>query len=165
MITPLLFFIVMLIFSPKQEKINKLNINTEAVDLVKISPPALQVYHAINKYAPENDIPYKIAFGVAKMETGYFGPLDLTYDYRQTSFAGAEGGMQFMIKTARWVAKDETLTRKEIRHNIDLNVELSMKYLRMLNDRYSNWSKTLGYYNTGYPRVNSYAVAIVKTMY
>lgn len=162
MIIPLLFFVAVTIFSPTKENKKQLNINNTRVDLVKISPPALQVYHAINKYAPKDSIPYKIAFGVAKLETGYYGPLDLSYNYAQTSVTGAEGGMQFIPSTARWVADDPSLTREQIRYDIDLNVKLSMRYLRILKDRYNKWPIVLGYYNTGYPKINSYARKIMR---
>lgn len=134
---------------------------TRAVDLIKISPPNLQVYHSVNKYAPQYDIPLKYAFRTAYEETTYMGPNHTTYNPAQTSFAYAEGPFQFLLSTARYIAKDKSLTREEIRHNVELNTELSMKYQRYLKNKLKRWDLVYGYYNTGYPQVNSYAKNIV----
>ena len=126
-----------------------------------MSAPPLQVYHAINKYAIKYSIPYKIAFGVARKETGYRGPTDLTYTYLQTSSTGAEGAMQFIPSTIRWLTNNDKLTKKQIRRNVDMNVKQSMNYLNLLFNRYKDWHISLGYYNTGYPIINKYATDII----
>jgi len=132
------------------------------VDIIKISPPNLKVYHSVNKYAPEFDIPFKYAFGTVREETGYKNPLDYTYNHAQTSSANAEGSWQFLLSTARDVADDPTLTREEIRYNVELGTFLSMKYQRELKNRYKSWAHVYGYYNTGYPKINQYALDIIN---
>lgn len=141
---------------------NLIYLNKDSVNLVNISPPSLQVYHSVNKYAKQNEIPYKIAFGVAREETSYKSPLDFKYTQKQTSSTGAEGAMQFIPSTIRWLSKDSTLTRTEIRENTELNIKYSMKYLRLLKNRYKKWDIALGYYNTGYPVTNEYVTKILK---
>jgi hypothetical protein len=37
-----------------------------------------------------------------------------------------------------------------------------MGYLRRLHNRYKNWPIVFGYYNTGYPRVNDYAIRVTN---
>lgn len=161
-IIPMVYIIIMLLFNPTQKNEIKILKKSNKINLIKLSSPPVQVYHAINKYAPLHDIPYKIAFGVALQETGYKGPLHIGYTYRQTSPAGAEGAMQFMPTTIRWFTGNDKLTRKQIRRNVEMNVKESMRYLRYIHDKYNNWKITLGYYNSGWPKINDYALAIVK---
>lgn len=136
--------------------------NTKSVDLIKISPPYLQVYHAVNKYAPKYNIPTGNAFRTARLESGYRGPKQIDYNPAQTSSGNAEGPFQFILSTARYVSGDKNLSRHEIRNNIELNTKLSMKYQRQLKNTYKNWAVVYGYYNTGYPVVNGYANKIVR---
>jgi len=42
--------------------------------------------------------------------------------------------------------------------DIELNVSLSMKLLRQLYEKHRNWGIVCGWYNTGYPVVNDYAL-------
>ena len=149
------------IFKNDADKIIDIN-RIQSVDLIQMSPPNLKVYHCVNKYAPEFDIPFKYAFGIVREETSYNNPLDYTYNHSQTSPTGAEGPFQFIPSTARYVSGDQSLTRKEIRNNIDLNTKLAMEYARSLYDRYHSWNVAFGYYNTGYPIINSYARRITS---
>jgi len=158
-----LILVVYFLFSALSKKDSQelMNINKiQSVDLIQMSPPNLKVYHSINKYAPMNDVPFNIGFGIVREETGYKNPLDYTYNHSQTSPTGAEGPCQFIMSTAKWVANDNSLTRKEVRNNVELNVKLSMEYSHSLYKRYNSWNIALGYYNTGYPVVNSYALRI-----
>jgi soluble lytic murein transglycosylase-like protein len=125
------------------------------------SPPCLQMYRYIKAYADTFDIPLKYAFGIAKAETGYNGPFHWKYNPYQTSYAGAEGPMQILLSTARYLNKDN-VSRERLRTDIEYNVKTSMGYLRRLHNRYRNWEIVFGYYNTGYPQVNNYAKRVVN---
>ena len=149
------------LFKTDAEKLIDDNI-IKSVDLIQMSPPHLKIYHSINKYAPINGIPFKYAFGIVREETGYRNPLDYTYNHARTSPTGAEGPFQFIMSTARYIADDKSLTRKEVRNNVELNTKLSMEYVRSLYRQYKNWNVVFGYYNTGYPIVNSYAIRITS---
>jgi len=166
LVVTLIFALILVIyflfsFLSKKDSQELININKiQSVDLIQLSPPHLKVYHSINKYAPENDVPFNVAFGIVREETGYKNPLDFTYSHSQTSPTGAEGPFQFIMSTAKYVANDRSLTRTEVRYNIELNAKLSMKYISDLFSRYRSWPVALGYYNTGYPVINGYAVRI-----
>ena len=125
------------------------------------SPPSLQMYKYIKAYADTFNIPIRYAFGVAYAETRYGGPLHWKYNHAQTSCTGAEGPMQILLSTARWVNKDN-VSREQLRTDIKYNVKTSMKYLKILHKTYKNWGVVFGYYNTGYPRVNGYAKNILN---
>jgi soluble lytic murein transglycosylase-like protein len=120
------------------------------------SPPSLQMYKYIKAYADTFNIPIRYAFGVAYAETRYGGPFHWKYNHAQTSCTGAEGPMQILLSTARWVNKDN-VSREQLRTDIKYNVKTSMKYLNMLHKTYKDWGTVFGYYNTGYPRINEYA--------
>lgn len=166
LIVTILFVLILLIYFlfdalSKKDSQELININkVQSVNLIQMSPPNLKVYHSINKYAPLNGVPFNIAFGIVREETGYKNPLDFTYSHSQTSPTGAEGPFQFIMSTAKYVANDRSLTRIEVRHNIELNTKLSMQYISDLYSRYRNWNVALGYYNTGYPVINGYALRI-----
>jgi soluble lytic murein transglycosylase-like protein len=79
----------------------------------------------------------------------------------QTSPTGAEGPMQILLSTARYLNKD-LVSRERLRTDIEYNIKTSMGYLRRLHNRYKNWPIVFGYYNTGYPRVNDYAIRVTN---
>ena len=120
-----------------------------------MSPTSLLMYQSIEKYSEKYNIPKYVAYNVAYRETSYRGPFDWTYKHNQTSSTGALGPMQILSSTANWI-EGEKIDRNELKTNIELNIELSMKYLSMLYKRYPNWAVVCGYYNTGYPKVNYY---------
>lgn len=124
-------------------------------------PPCVQVYRAIEKYAPENGVPKRIAYNVALHETGYKGPLDIKYKANLVSSTGAAGPMQILPSTATYLA-GRKVSREELLTDVNLNVKLSMKMLSDLKKRYGSWDIALGYYNTGYPVVNDYARSIAN---
>lgn len=138
-----------------------LNINSKTVDIITLSPPHLQVYHSINKYASEFEVPYKYAYKMLIEETGYRNPLDISWKYYQVSSANAYGPAQVLLKTARWINDDKTITRHELLHNVEFNVYTSMKLINWIYTQRSNWSLTFGWYNTGQWKVNDYAKNIV----
>jgi soluble lytic murein transglycosylase-like protein len=114
------------------------------------------MYKYIKAYADTFDIPLRFAFGIAKVETGYKGPLHWRYRPAQTSSAGAVGPMQVMVATARGLNKDN-VTKDRLRTDIEYNVKTSMKLLRRLYKIHGDWKLVFGAYNTGRPCVNGYA--------
>jgi soluble lytic murein transglycosylase-like protein len=120
------------------------------------SPYSLQVYNSIEKYSNKYKIPKYIAYNIAFLETRYQGPFDWDYHGKLTSYAGAKGPMQIMPATANYII-GKNITKNELLNNIDLNIKISMKLLNKLHKQYDDWDVVCGYYNTGYPQVNSYA--------
>ena len=133
-------------------------------DQVVNSAPAIQMYFYIKKYAKKYGIPESYAFACAYQETRYEGPLDLDYNHKQESHAGAVGPMQIITKWAHPFA-GRRVSEHEFKHNIKLNVEISMKMLRKWYTMYHDWVLAFGAYNTGRPVRNSYARAIVNEQY
>jgi soluble lytic murein transglycosylase-like protein len=123
------------------------------------SLPCLQMYRYIKAYADTFNIPMRYAFGIANAETSYQGPFHWNYNHAQSSGAGAEGPMQVLLSTAHYINKDN-VSREYLRNNIEYNVKTSMKLLRKLHNRYHDWKICFGYYNTGYPRINDYAIKV-----
>ena len=103
---------------PQQDSVIR---NPERIDVA--SPPCLQMYKYIKAYADTFDIPLRFAFGIARVETGYTGPMQWRYQPAQTSCAGAVGPMQVMVATARYINKDD-VTKERLRTDIKYNVEL-----------------------------------------
>jgi len=137
--------------TPEQEYIEtRLKITDKA-------PSCLQMYYNIEKFAKAYRIPRRFAYGIAYAETGYEGPHHWGYDHKQTSSAGAIGPMQIMPTTATMMWPEKKISRKQLKSDINLNVETSMKLLRCLHDKYGDWKKVFGCYNTGRPCVNDYA--------
>jgi soluble lytic murein transglycosylase-like protein len=124
-------------------------------------PPCLQMYHCIEYYADSFNIPKRYAYGVAKVETGYKGPFHWRYNPAQTSCANALGPMQILLSTARGLNKDH-VSREQLKTDIKYNVRTSMKMLRRLYKKYKNWGIVFGYYNTGYPQINGYAIKVLN---
>jgi soluble lytic murein transglycosylase-like protein len=120
-------------------------------------PVSLEMYELIEEFSSKYDIPKHIAYNVAFKETRYGGPFHWTYNPYRTSTSGAEGPMQIMPATAKGIHKKD-IDRETLRTDLKLNVETSMKLLRRLYDKYGDWSLVCGYYNTGQPIVNSYAL-------
>jgi soluble lytic murein transglycosylase-like protein len=135
-------------------------------DTSKISEadPEIQMYFFIKKYAKQFNIPEEYAFSIAYQETRYQGPKDTSYDHSQRSYAGALGPMQIMPGTANGLC-DRRVDKDSVRNDINLNVYLSMQLLRELHDRYDNWGKVFAAYNTGKPKINKYAKAVLSKEY
>jgi len=125
------------------------------------SPPCLQMYYNIEKYAEEYKIPRDYAFGIAHIETGYKGPFHWSYDHSQTSYAGAVGPMQIIPRYAHPYV-DGKFTAIELKTDIAMNVKASMRMLRKLYNMHRDWKLAFGAYNTGKPCVNSYAQKVAS---
>ena len=151
-------FTTFTVTKPEIETIQEVRI-PDSID--QSSPPSLQMYNYIKAYADTFNIPVQYAFGVAYAETRYSGPFHWRYNHAQTSCTGAEGPMQILLSTARYLNKDG-VSRQRLRTDIKYNVKTSMYYLRRLYNRYKSWPIVFGCYNTGYPRVNDYARRVVN---
>jgi soluble lytic murein transglycosylase-like protein len=133
-------------------------------DQIVNSAPAIQMYFYIKKYAKQNGIPESYAFACAYQETRYGGPMDLDYNHRKESSAGAVGPMQIITRYAHKYA-GRHVSEAELKSNIKLNVEVSMKMLRKWYSMYHDWELAFGAYNTGQPVRNNYARSIVREQY
>lgn len=122
----------------------------------KTSPPCLQMYYAIEKYAPEYGIPLDFAYGIAYYETRYQGPFHWNYNQIQESSAGAVGPMQIMPRYAHPYV-DGSFTVQDLKTDIDMNVKASMRMLKKLKKIHKDWQLVFGAYNTGRPIINEYA--------
>jgi len=120
-------------------------------------PVSLKMYHLIEKYSDEYGIPKYIAYNVSYKETSYRGPFDWSYEPDLVSYAGAVGPMQVMPSTANFI-NNRKIDKELLRTDMELNIMSSMKYLRYLKDRYKSWDIVCGYYNTGRPIINDYAI-------
>lgn len=148
-------------FSFENSDGKKINTVTK-INTNNLAPPSLQVYYAIKRYAKLYNIPEKIAFGIARNETGFRNPMNFNYNHKQISSADARGTMQVQYRTAKDVEPNKSFTKDELLKDIDLNVNISLKYLNQLHNRYKNWDIALGYYNSGYPIINKYATSITN---
>ena len=129
-----------------------------------IKTNAERMYDAITMYADSFDVPLNIAFNVARIETGYLGPHHVTYNHKQRSYAGALGPMQIMPQYASYFA-GFPVNKTQLRDSIELNVFISMKILNQHFEKYKDWAKVLGAYNTGKPIINKYARTGTTTNY
>lgn len=136
--------------------INSLNLS----DTIKYAPNSVKMHNSIKKYCALYDVPEKLAFKIAKLETGYTGIDDSDYKHNLVSKCHALGPMQLLLSTARYIDGDKTLTRHQLLNDIELNVKIGIKYLRYLFNKYHNWVLVAGAYNTGRPVMNSYARAV-----
>lgn len=145
-----------------EEKETQIHIPISKVNIY--SPPCLQMYNYIGKYASKYNIPLNYAYGIAYKETRYCGPFHWEYNHKQGSNAGALGAMQVMPSTAQmmWKGTDVKVTDKKIMNDIEFNVETSMKLCRRLYDKYHDWKIVFGCYNTGQVLVNQYAIDVVE---
>ena len=125
------------------------------------SPKSVKMYYLIEKYSDQFNIPKYIAYNVAFLETGYKGPFHWKYNPHQVSSAGALGPMQIMPKTGKWLTEGKS-TSSKLKNDIELNVMLRMKMLNWLYKKYGDWGICCGYYNTGYPKLNDYAIYCVS---
>lgn len=120
-----------------------------------------EVEFCINQACDKYKIPHYIAYNMAYKETSYRGPKDESYRHNRTSSCGALGVLQIMPSTANFIKK-EKIDKHKLKNDISYNIDLGLKYLSYLHKKYKRWDIALGYYNTGYPKVNSYSSFIMK---
>lgn len=137
-----------------------------AISYIKMANPAAQTYFFIDKYCEMYSVPKKIASNVARLETGYKGPMK-KYNPYQVSYSNAYGAMQVIYPTAQEVWRDdpvmyEKLSVNRLVYDLDYNIHTGVKYLSMLHSKYGNWMIVLGFYNTGHVGINEYALQGTK---
>jgi len=130
------------------------------IPINKNTPPCVSTYYFIEKYAQEYCIPLAYAYGIAYVETRYEGPFQWNYNPAKTSLAGAVGPMQIMPTTAAMMWPNTNINVQRLRTDIEFNVKTSMKLLRHLYNQYGDWQTVFGYYNTGKPLINDYAIKV-----
>ena len=116
----------------------------------------LRMYENLEKYSNEYNIPRHIFYNIAFLETRYHGPFDWGYKHNLGSYAGALGPMQIMPSTAKLIHK-ESISKTKLKNDIEFNVRTSAMVLRVLHDKYNDWGKVCGAYNTGRPILNKYS--------
>jgi soluble lytic murein transglycosylase-like protein len=126
-----------------------------------VSPIPMYMYENIEKYSTEYNIPKYIAYNISYLETRYQGPFHWGYNPSQISCVGALGPMQIMPGTAKLIQK-RRVPNEILKNDIRLNIEISMKLLRKLYNKYHDWGIVCGCYNTGRPMINDYARYCVK---
>lgn len=124
-------------------------------------PISVNIYEYILKYSEKYNVPISISLGVARLETSYSGIFHWSYNPAQTSYAAAYGIMQIQEPTASYIWK-RNVTKDELLYDYEFNIETSIKYISILYNRYNDWQKALGYYHTGYPIVNWYALNVTQ---
>ena len=137
-------------------------VSTKKHDLVihknidKDLPPSLRVYYYINYYSDSLSIPINFMYGIANVESNWNGPFDFRYKANLRSHAGALGPMQVMPSTAKLII-GKTVAKKTLQNDIQFNIRVSSILVKKLYDKYGDWKKVFGAYNTGSPIVNKYA--------
>ncbi len=159
-LTALFTISILVVVSSLESFRNKTNFEDE-VELLQnnrdvVTPTPMFMYENIERYSDKYRIPKYIAYNISFLETRYQGPFHWKYNPNQTSSAGALGPMQIMPGTAKMVQK-YIVPNDKLKTDIKLNVEISMKLLRKLYDKYHNWAVVCGCYNTGKPMINDYA--------
>lgn len=120
-------------------------------------PIPLEMYDNLEKYSELYDIPKYIFYNIAFLETRYRGPFDWKYRHDRTSSVGALGPMQIMPSTANFVHK-EKIPLDKLKNDVEFNIETSAILLKRLYSKYHDWGVVCGYYNTGRPLINDYAI-------
>lgn len=147
-------------WSYETTKVTQKKIQTVGTPISK-GPLSIRMYDYLVEYSEKYEVPLQIALGIAKAETGYEGPFHWDYNPVRVSSAGACGAMQVLPSTATYIY-GERVTKDQLLNDLELNVEISMKYMAYLYKMSKRWDIALGYYNTGTPVVNNYAMRIMK---
>lgn len=139
----------------KNASTNYLNIDGLNVGSLDDYPPSIQMYHLIEKYSDEYDVPKWIVYNISYKETRYLGPMHWCYNPYQSSKSGALGPMQIMPMTSRSINGESSKTK--LKMDLEYNVSTSIKLLRKLYEKWGDWEIVCGCYNTGKPIINEYA--------
>lgn len=156
--------IMFFVFSGSKNVNNAYNkINLQQINLIAISPPSLKIYHSVNKYSEQYSVPRHYVYRMLVEETRYMNPINNKYSPYQTSNKDAEGPAQVLLKTARWINNDYTISSYDIRYDVELNIRSSIKFIDWIRSTYDvDWIYVFGFYNTGYIKTNKYSYTIVN---
>ena len=124
-------------------------------------PPCVQLYDLLQKYSEKYEVPFRIAYGIAVLETSYGGPFDWNYDPKKISPMNAYGAMQVQVPTAEFIW-GRKVTKERLLNDMDFNVETSMRLMKHLYGVCGRWDVALGYYNTGKPMINGYSNEVMR---
>ena len=129
----------------------------------KTDRPSVKLYQYLIHYSEKYGVPFNIAYGIARKESGYLGPNHSSYNPAVIIGGGSNyGAMQVRTRTADHVWQTRGTTKHKLLNDLEFNVETSMKLMAHLKKRYGSWGLALGAYNTGRPVLNSYAKKILK---
>lgn len=104
----------------------------------------------VSYYAELYDVPENLIYAVIRTES--------EFDPNAVSYAGAQGLMQLMPSTFRWISDDmlrERLDESAIR-DPEVNIRYGVYYLRWLYDYYGSWLNACAAYNAGPGNVNTW---------
>jgi hypothetical protein len=119
----------------------RIEVEEQGTPTTKLPAAMSQWYPEIAKAAAKYDIPAQLIVGVMATES--------KGDPKALSYAGAAGLMQLMPDTANGLAK-RTVSLNELLSNPALNIDLGVKFMRELWDRYKgNPIKIAAGYNAG----------------
>jgi soluble lytic murein transglycosylase-like protein len=121
--------------------------------------PSVKMYFAVKKYSAKYKVPERMAFSLAYQESRYQGPNHLAYVPEHISPSGALGPMQIMPGSARRFVPGK-FSEYRLLHDIEYNVETSMRMLSFLRRKYGSWERAAGAYNTGQPIINGYSIFV-----
>ena len=142
---------------------NQLNINyNKDVKIFDNMHHNLVIYHSVNKWADYYNVPRKYMFNMLKYETGFTSINNHNYNPYQISNAGALGPAQVMLSTARYIFKNDFITKEKLLYDIDFNIMTSAKLINKLYKLYNNWELVFGAYNTGRPIINKYSKLVIN---
>ena len=119
----------------------------------------------VKQYSQQYNVPERFAFNILRIETCYKGLKDSNYSYARNINKSCVGVMQILLSTANMVlVSDDSAktTKKALMNNVELNIMVGMHFLRILYDKYHNWQKVAGAYNTGRPVKNKYSIFAIK---
>lgn len=128
----------------------------------KPDPASVKLYNYLAEYSEKYGVPFNIAYGIARKESGYLGPNHVSYNPAKIIGGSNYGAMQVRTRTADHIWKTKGTTKRRLLNDLAFNVETSMKLLAYLKVKHGSWGLALGAYNTGRPVLNRYAKQILK---
>ena len=131
----------------------------QALSKINWNKPSVKMYFAVKKYSAKYKVPEKMAFSLAYQESRYQGPNHLSYVPEHISSTGALGPMQIMPGSARRFVPGK-FSEYRLLHDIEYNVETSMRIISFLKRKYGTWERAAGAYNTGQPIINGYSIFV-----
>ena len=117
----------------------------------RLSPQeSRDVSETIVRESQDNQVPWDLVLAVIQTESGYFN--------FAVSHVGALGLMQIMPATGAHLAAKQDLPWKGAETTLFEpveNVQMGVRYLSELHDRYDDWDRALAAYNWGPGRIDS----------